>query len=70
MKLPNKISTITELRNWINELNKGKFMERKVKGINEPDIIEIEEESKLRAISEFGEKKWKYFCGTPIKYCY
>lgn len=56
MKLPNKIETLTELVGWIN---------RKLPKIK---TIEIRKSAKILKISEFGNKKWKYFRDIPVKY--
>ena len=59
MKIPNEISTITELAEWV---------ERK-----KPKVIEIGEKSNLQEIVELtlslkGKGRWKRFRSIPIRY--
>ena len=56
MKVPNKISTLTELSNWFDKKN--------------PSVIEISKNSELRKIQEFNlqeTKRWKHYKGIVIK---
>lgn len=63
MKIPDKISNITELARWVEK--------------RKPKIIEIGEKSKLQKIVELklnhdagSQGKWRGFRGIPIRYLF
>ncbi len=68
MKCPNEISNITELREWIIKVSNGECLKLEGDENAEPHFIELDTESPLRNIKEFGNKEWNYFMGIPIKY--